>query len=449
MKINKEKFAFYFEKAKKDIENIVSIPSIGGKPKKGMPYGEDNYKVLEYVLNLGTKLGFDSTFGHNNEYGYIDFGTGEKLFGIVAHLDVVPSGDLSKWDTSPWELIEKDGKLIGRGVLDDKGPAIINLYALKYLKDELNFEPKDYKIRIILGLTEETTWESIMSYKKHEQDLDIGYTPDGQWPVIHAEKSIYDFDIVGSGIDHSTIKGLGAYNMVCDQVIFENEKIKELYSIAKNNDFEVEMNDNITFKGKSAHGSTPFYGDNAIYKMAYTMSESSLPKVELNNFILENFKEKKYKFENIFKNWQDDSGEVTVNLGIYNGDKNETRAGFNARLPISYTQKQAEEAINNYLHSHFPNLKLESKSWEKAKYLPLDDDFIKTLTTIYQEVTGETDAKPIAIGGGTYARAFDNIVAFGACKSIEFMHSINEHISLKELEEMFLIYIKAIYKLVT
>jgi acetylornithine deacetylase/succinyl-diaminopimelate desuccinylase-like protein len=88
--------------------------------------------------------------------------------------------------TNPFKPIEKDGKLIGRGSFDDKGPTIMNLYALKYLKDQ-GFEP-DYKIRLIFGLTEETTWESIHAYVDTFGAADLGYTPDAEFPVVYAEK---------------------------------------------------------------------------------------------------------------------------------------------------------------------------------------------------------------------------------------------------------------------
>nr|WP_245938571.1 M20/M25/M40 family metallo-hydrolase [Spiroplasma phoeniceum] len=52
-------------------------------------------------------------------------------------MDVVLLGDLNKWEFEPFKPQIKDNKLFGRGAIDDKGPTIINLYALKYLKDPI------------------------------------------------------------------------------------------------------------------------------------------------------------------------------------------------------------------------------------------------------------------------------------------------------------------------
>jgi acetylornithine deacetylase/succinyl-diaminopimelate desuccinylase-like protein len=69
----------------------------------------------------------------NGDYycGYGETGEGEKLIGILAHLDIVPAG--SDWNSDPFRMVEKDGYLYGRGVSDDKGAAVASMYALKYL----------------------------------------------------------------------------------------------------------------------------------------------------------------------------------------------------------------------------------------------------------------------------------------------------------------------------
>src|SRR5699024_11049830 len=69
-------------------------------------------------------------------YGYAEIGEGEELFGVLGHVDVVPVGDLNNWDSDPFELTEKDGKLYGRGTTDDKGPLLASMYALKAILDE-------------------------------------------------------------------------------------------------------------------------------------------------------------------------------------------------------------------------------------------------------------------------------------------------------------------------
>lgn len=57
---------------------------------------------------------------------------------VMAHLDVVPTGDLSLWNTSPWEVIEKNGKLFGRGVEDNQqGLCSAVLAGLYYIENKI------------------------------------------------------------------------------------------------------------------------------------------------------------------------------------------------------------------------------------------------------------------------------------------------------------------------
>lgn len=60
-------------------------------------------------------------------------GEGEETLGILAHVDVVPVGE--GWTYPPFSGTIADGKIFGRGTLDDKGPAMMCLYCMKALKD--------------------------------------------------------------------------------------------------------------------------------------------------------------------------------------------------------------------------------------------------------------------------------------------------------------------------
>ena len=89
----------------------------------------ENKKALHYFLNLAKNFGFE-TKNYDDYAGEIIFGEGEEI-GIIGHLDVVPEGE--GWNTPPYELTKIDGIYYGRGVSDDKGLTLMNLYALKAL----------------------------------------------------------------------------------------------------------------------------------------------------------------------------------------------------------------------------------------------------------------------------------------------------------------------------
>ncbi|WP_334199399.1 hypothetical protein [Spiroplasma citri] len=62
---------------------------------------------------------------------------------------------------------------------------------------------------------------------------------------------------------------------------------------------------------------------------------------------------------------------------------------------------------------------------------------IKNMMKVYQEVTGDNYTKPVAIGGGTYAKAMPNCVAFGAEFDINesTMHAYNEYVKVDDLKK--------------
>ncbi len=61
-----------------------------------------------------------------------------KRIWVMAHIDVVPTGDLSLWKTNPWEVVEKDGKVFGRGVEDNQqGLCSAAFAALYYLENKI------------------------------------------------------------------------------------------------------------------------------------------------------------------------------------------------------------------------------------------------------------------------------------------------------------------------
>lgn len=126
------------------------------------PYGEEANKALKFMLDTCKGFGF-RTVNLDNQLGYAEIGEGDELFGILAHLDVVPVG--SGWDHEPFAAtVADDGYIYGRGVVDDKGPAVASVYAMK---DVLESGRKfNKRIRIIFGQTEEKGPWSDMEYYK-------------------------------------------------------------------------------------------------------------------------------------------------------------------------------------------------------------------------------------------------------------------------------------------
>ena len=111
---------------------ILKIKSLKGDPMPNMPFGEGPAKALEYALNLAQSFGL-RTKNLENYAGWAEWGEGDEMIGILVHLDIVPEG--SGWTYPPYNGEIHDNKIYGRGAIDDKGPAMAALFALKSLKD--------------------------------------------------------------------------------------------------------------------------------------------------------------------------------------------------------------------------------------------------------------------------------------------------------------------------
>ncbi len=135
-----KKIEAIFDEYVKDLSELIEVPSEIDENSKSYPFGEEIQKALEKMLEISSRMGFKTFIDPEGYYGYAEIGEGE-MFGVLGHLDVVPAGDLDNWETEPYKLVRKDGKLYGRGTQDDKGPTLAAMYALKLLLDD------GYKLR--------------------------------------------------------------------------------------------------------------------------------------------------------------------------------------------------------------------------------------------------------------------------------------------------------------
>ena len=75
-------------------------------------------------------------WGRTGGPGDGDGGRGPRTLVLNGHVDVVPPGDEGRWDTPPFEMVARGGRLHGRGVLDMKGPLVAGLAGVRAVLDE-------------------------------------------------------------------------------------------------------------------------------------------------------------------------------------------------------------------------------------------------------------------------------------------------------------------------
>ena len=173
------------DKMVSDLARLIKIPSVSIKQEGEYIYSKDVNDAFEEAVKIAQELGFEAK--NLGRVAEISFGSGEKKVYIACHIDVVPAG--CGWTKEPFCLVEEDGKLYGRGVLDNKGSAVAVLYALKTLKDA-GYIPK-VSLKLLLGGAEETGMDDLPWYMKEFGYPDFAMTPDSVFPIVNTEAGMF------------------------------------------------------------------------------------------------------------------------------------------------------------------------------------------------------------------------------------------------------------------
>ena len=407
--------------------SLLKIRSVKSEALPDAPFGEGVKNALVYFLDLAASMGF-KTVNYDNYIGEVIFGQGEP-FGILCHLDVVPEGSLEDWNTPPYEPTVVDGKLFARGALDDKSGAMVTLYCMKALLDS-GITPKR-EIRLILGCDEESGWGCIDHYKKVAVLPEEGISPDADFPVIYAEKGIlhlkYDFEKSPAILD---LFGGERANVVCDHCVAQVKKVP----------LGVDYRDVLVDGGKlesfgiPAHGSTPDKGKNAMAPILLALEGEGIIEAGVH--------------DRLFgaccgvKNLSDETGNLTFSPNVVRADGDKIYVTVDVRYPSTLEKDYVLNALSQIGH-------FEILSYQAPLFSEKDSGLVKILSDIFKEATG-IDAEPIAIGGGTYARALKKGVAFGPALNEEeafSIHQANEHVTLTTLDLMTEIYLATLLKI--
>jgi succinyl-diaminopimelate desuccinylase len=467
------RFDSSIEQMKADIikttQELISFKSVEGMPERGAPFGRETRACLDRALEMCEEMGF-KTKNVDGYAGHAEAGEGDEIIGILVHLDVVPEG--TDWSVDPYGGEIKDGKLFGRGSIDDKGPAAAAMYALKAVKDAGTKFNK--RVRIIFGCDEESgRWDCMKHYFANEEMPSCGFSPDADFPIINSEKGITIFklsrkfvsaEITGeASVKIKSFKGGSRPNTVPDYCECLLEVPKELQERVQKtaNDMKEELHINmeLAFEGErctakvhgiSAHGSTPEKGINAIAQMAAFLCKLPLTMGEQVDFV--NFVDSCMGRETdgrSFGLYMEDevSGKLVFNLGVLEVDEEQASAMINVRYPVTKTRDEVYAVIEKKAAEE--GLEYEEVAGKPPLYVPADNFLVQTLQGVYERVTGEK-ATLISIGGGTYSRAIKNAVAFGPLfpGQEELAHQKDEFIGIEDLLKCAKIYAEAICELV-
>ncbi len=432
----------YFNDIVASTVEILKFDSSLKAAEEGCPFGKGAADCLQYFLDLAESFGFE-THNYDNYVGEVVFGEG-KPFAILAHLDVVPAG--SGWKYPPFGGVINDDvseggvegtKIWGRGAMDDKTPAVVCLYALKALKDEGILPNRT--IKLIVGCNEESGWKCIEHYNQVAEMPEEGFTPDADFPVIYAEKGILHFTL-SCPINEAPMSALNAgerVNMICDsaQAVLTRKAAEALVAYENPVEGTRLSYDNTTnilrAEGKSAHGSTPQMGANALQALLRFLSEVNEDCKRVYGLL----------FDDVcgLKTLQDETGVLTMSPDVAEYKNGVLKITTDIRFPATYALEAVTEKLNGF------GLEYVIDNYQAPLYNDPNGELISTLTAVYNQITGD-ETKPIAIGGGTYARALKCGCGFGPemLGDEATIHQANEYVTFAQIERMSEIYYNAI-----
>ena len=405
-----------WEKIVAEIKTLVDIPSQEDcdHAGEGMPFGPGPRRALDAGLDLCRRLGMDSSC-HEGFVGTADYVGRDpsKQICLIAHLDTVPCGP--GWTQDPHCMTRREGYLIGRGTLDDKGPFVIGAYAMRYWYEQGRELP--YTLRMILGANEETELRDVSYYLEHFSEPTFLFTPDAEFPVCYGEKGIYQGVFTSGSIAHPKILQWDAgeaFNAIptdaCVTLVNPGTlpPTREGISLTLEDDKLV-----ISAKGKGGHASMPAGTVNAIgmlvdYMLDYDLvSDDERRFLELQKVLMDD-----YSGAGVGVAATDDLfGDLTIIGGkVWRDEDGTLHQSVDSRYPTTFSREQFEQSLSAVAHKFGASYATDNDT--PPFYIDPNGEEIQRLIKVYNDVTGE-DRKPFTIGGGTYAREFKNAAAFG------------------------------------
>lgn len=391
------------EKLKKTIEDdtrkmveletlLTSIPALA--PESG---GEGEIKKCEALEKYLRSLGITELERFDAKDTRVPSGIRPNLVAtvrgksddfriwVMAHLDVVPPGDLKLWNSDPWTVVEKDGRLIGRGVEDNQQGLVSGVFAAKALLD--NKITPEHTVKLLFMADEEFGSEyGIKFLLKNHRDLfrkeDLILIPDG------------------------------------------GDERGETIEVAEKNILWLRVHT----VGLQCHGSMPDKGRNAHLAAA----ELALSLNALEEF----FGERDEMFSPAWSTFQPTKSEANVEtVNIIPGDD---VFYMDCRILPRYTLREVRAKIDEIAakieEKRGVRIEIEELQHEESPATSVDSPVVRRLSAAIREAHG-IEARPVGIGGGTVGAHFRSLGFDAAIWSTldEVCHQPNEYCWIKNI----------------
>lgn len=431
------------------LQRWLAVPSLKGEPAEGAPYGIEVKRALDTALGDAETMGF-ATRDLEGYAGDVRMGPLDtEPLAILTHLDIVPVGD--SWTVDPFAGVTDGERVFGRGTVDDKGPGVAVLYAMKAVAEA--GIPLKREVRLILGCDEESGMGDMAYYKKHHDLPREGFSPDATYPVINTEKGGLVLKLTAPpaaeglrvkrivvGERHNVIPGAASALIEGDEALCGhiNSLAKEM-AVAVEADMTAE-GVLLKAKGIAGHASLPELAKNALGELLLMLRALGVqgPLKALADYV-----GSEYDGYSLGVACSDKtSGALTCNLGILRYGPDGLYAELDIRFPLLCDGLRVADTIRTTFGDM---LDVETLGCHVPHHVPENSRLVTALLSAYHTQTGRPK-ECLAIGGGTYARCLEEGVAFGATfpEEEEMAHQADEYIRIDTLMQTVKILARAI-----
>ena len=462
----------WFDAVVDTLADLVSFRTVveSGVPN---PRNPEFLRLKAYLAAAAVRLGLD--FEDHGAALVLGLGRSPDRLGLLTHADVRPA-DAAAWKTDPF-ILDRDsepGRLLGRGVEDDKAAVAAALYSLKALREE--GLPARRRVELIVSLHEESDWTPFREFLAGWTPPPLNIAFDALYPVVTGE--------CGTGAIRVTLRddaaaiSPGAAQLVSftggnylSQVPAHAEAVvagaDETVAAALDRDaagaeagcFEIDRDGDtirIRSSGVAAHSSAPWTGRNAITQLAALLGRHPWPPTAaglmvrfVNDLVgaghhAERFGDIAYAHEVM--------GRLTLTLATLKAAAHGGLvAALNVRRPVGRTGPVVEKTIRAALDvwRRQTGLSLECTTDIGDPYYVDSAPHVPVLLDVFRHYTGRPAPGPISVGGGTQARLLPNGVNFGPAMPDEPYtgHSDHEFMTVDRLRLNLRMYTAALVEL--
>ncbi len=420
----------------------IQIPSVYDHKTatRRMPFGREVARAIHWMAEVAERDGF--AVEETKTYATIDFGQGDSYIGIFCHCDVVPAGNGWQWE--PFQLTQENGKFYGRGVVDDKGPAICAYLAMKALKDQGLVPAR--KIRLFIGGNEEAGFRCIRDYvKNHSQPL-YGLVPDAKFPVLHGERGGGRVRFTREVPSPMEACAGDAVNIIPEALsvsggylqAWQKTKLEEAGIRVQTRD------DGYDLFGLGGHASKPHQADALIENWLGILAEDWTREV------LQAIRYEETWGIRLPKEGKCGSLQITPTVLRVEGQR--LQLSCDIRYPETVSVEMLEEVFAEYRKKNRLQVSAEFTEIKKARYVDPDHFMVRELMELYREAGGDPADPCRLTSAGTYMSELENTVIFGmesAHGGSGNIHGANEFITESQVDFGMEIYRKALLKMLS